>query len=70
MNKDIVLPSRRLLVSSDPQRSVVAKITTLTERSQVLWVHDFDMLPLARALIEIYEGIEAEKEKAEEEGNE
>ena len=62
MNKAIVLPSQRLVVSGIPWGSVGGHITHVNADTG-LCVHKSDLLPLARALIEIYEGIEAEKEE-------
>ena len=63
MNKDIMLPGRRYMISQDPERSGMAKITTLRDASYALLVRNSEILPMACALIEIYEGIEAEKEE-------
>ena len=63
MNKDIVLTSRYYMISQDPHRKVFAKIAEQGDAPRVFRVRDSDILPMARALIEIYEGIVAEKEE-------
>ena len=65
MNKDIVLPSRRFIISHDPQRGNAAKINILGDGPYNVIVWDRDILPMARALIEIYESIEAEIKEAD-----
>ena len=62
MNKAIVLPSQRLVVSGISWGSVGGNITHVNADTG-LRVHKSDFLQLSRALIEIYEGIEAEKEE-------
>ncbi len=62
MNKDIILPSRRYIISQSLQNLCAAKITTnMAGISQDLSVYEVDLLPMACALIEIYGVIQADK---------
>lgn len=65
MNKAIVLPSQRLVVSGIPWGSVGGHSGNITplNADAGLRVLKSDLLPLARALIEIYEGIVEEEER-------
>lgn len=61
MNKAIVLPSQRFVVSRINWGAVGGHITRVNADGAGMKVHKDDLLPLACALIEIYEGIEAEE---------
>ncbi len=61
MNKDIVLPSQRFVVSRKSVGAVGGHIMRVNT-TDCMNVHKDDLLPMARALIEINEGIEAERE--------
>ena len=64
MNKSIVLPSGYFVISRI-RWGMVGGCITRVSGSEGLTIPEYDLLPLARALIEIYEGIKAEKEEAE-----
>ena len=63
MNKAIVLPSQRFVISRIHWGCVGGHITRVNADGAGMKIHKDDLLPMARALIEIYEGIEAEKEE-------